>query len=395
MELHAMEHQDNIRSFSRRRFMHSAGAGIVATGVHAAASAYGIELAPKDKEPPSIQVPGERPKKVGIAVVGLGELSLTQILPAFSSCALAYPAALVSGHPDKAKAVAGHYNVPAGNIYDYENFDRIKDNPDIKIVYIVLPNSMHAEFSIRAMKAGKDVLCEKPLAATVSEAEEMVEVSRSTGRKLMTAYRLRYEPFNQHMIQFAREKKYGAIRIITADNVQDVKAPNIRLSRKLGGGALGDVGVYCINACRYLTAEEPVEVFGQLLRPKDDPRFEEVEDRIIFQLRFPSGVLANCSAGFSSFVSRRYQVFCENGYFGLDPAFSYSGLQAYVGTKSGREQLQIEAANHFASEMDHFAACVVNDADPTTSGEDGLQDMRIISAIYESAEKGRVVKVGA
>lgn len=392
-----MEHTDlteqQRRMLTRRTFIRSSGAGVILAGMAHASSAFGAELAPKDKQPPNIIVPGPAAKKAGFAIVGLGELSLTQILPAFAVSALGKPVALVSGHREKAEHVAEHYGVPPSGIYSYENFDALKNNPAVDIVYIVLPNSMHAEFAERALKCGKHVLCEKPFTTSVADAERVIRTAADVKRKLMIAYRLRYEPFNQKMIDIAQSKKFGAIHTIVADNIQDTKAPNIRLSRALGGGPLGDVGVYCINACRYLTGEEPIEVSAQAFRPDDDERFAEVPDRILFQLRFASGILANCSAGFSSHTSRRYQVFCQRGWFGLDPAFAYSGLAAHVGTETGVERLQIEAANHFAAEMDHFASCVLNNKEPCTPGEDGLRDVRIMEKIVEAAEMKRVVSL--
>jgi len=252
---------------------------------------------------------------------------------------------------------------------------------------------MHAEFTIRALEAGKHVLCEKPLAPTVKECQNMIAAAEKAQRKLMTAYRLRYEPFNQKMIELAQSEKYGKIKLIEASNVQNVKAPNIRLSEKLKGGPLGDVGIYCINAFRYLTGEEPTEVNAMLTKPGSDPRFAEVEDRIIFQLKFPSGILASGVAGFSAETSRRYRVMAEEGWFQLDPAFAYTSLEAKVGAKDKTEVLNINQANHFAAEMDHFSACIQNNTEPTTNGADGLADIKVIEALYRAAHEGRTIRM--
>src|SRR5205823_1440249 len=183
-------------------------------------------------------------KKLGWAVVGLGHLALGQVMPAFAKCELSQCTALVSGHPDKAKDNAQKYNVNPKNIYNYENYDNIKDNPEIDIVYNILPDSMHAEYTIRALNAGKHVLCEKPMCRSVKEAEDMIAAAKKNDRKLMIAYRVHYEPYNQRAIQIARKKEFGDLRIFAADNYQNTQAPNIRLSKETGTGPLGDVGVY-------------------------------------------------------------------------------------------------------------------------------------------------------
>ena len=316
-------------------------------------------------------------------------------MPAFAECDKSRPVALVSGHPDKARQTAQHYGLNPGKIYNYDNFDRIKDDPDVQVVYIILPNHMHAEYTIRAAKAGKHVLCEKPMAVTVEESQRMIDACKEAQRKLMIGYRLRYEPFNQSAIDIARKRKYGPIRSIEADNIQNVEAPNIRLSRATGGGPLGDVGVYCINATRYLTGEEPIEVTAQMHQPSDDPRFEEVAESVVWTQKFASGIIANCSCGFAGHESRRYRVHCASGWFELDPAYPYQGLRMRISDRSGVHEPQLPQVNHFAREIDHFSECVLENKDPWTPGAEGLADMRVIAAIQESIRSGSVAKVGA
>lgn len=378
---------------TRRTFM--AAAGLMGTGVIAGLSrgAESPPLAPPDKQPPNLKVPEPVPRKIGWAVVGLGKLALEEIMPAFGACRLSRPSALVSGHPDKARQVAKVHGIEAKHLYDYQTFDRLKDDPDVDVVYIVLPNSMHAEFTIRALKAGKHVLCEKPMSVTVEESEAMIAAAREANRKLMIAYRLHYEPYNQTVMKMCEEKAIGELRTISSSHCQVVKAPNIRLSQKLGGGPVGDLGVYSINAARYITREEPVDVTAYARQPEDDPRFREVPASVSFQLRFPSGVLAHCDCSFDAAESRRYRVHGTEGYIDMDPAFSYSGLRLYVGRPSKREEIVLVEPNQFASEMDHFSHCVLNDQKPRTPGEDGLADMRIIQAIDEAARTGKVVAV--
>jgi predicted dehydrogenase len=350
-------------------------------------------LAPPDRQPPDLQLPGPPSRKVGYAVVGLGELALGEVMPAFALCNKSRCAALVSGHPEKAQRVARAYGIEARNLYTYDNYDRLADNQDVEAIYIILPNSMHAEYTTRGLRAGKHVLCEKPMATSVDECNQMIAAARESQKKLMIAYRLHYEPFNRRVMQLCREKKYGDIKTISASNCQDTKAPNIRLSRRLGGGPVGDIGIYCINAARYITNEEPTEVTAFAHQPQNVPRFREVPESVAFTLKFPSGVVANCDCSFAAAESRRYRVHCSQGWIDLDPAFSYRGLQLHVMEEKQRSQVQIMEVNHFASEMDHFSECIMNDRQPRTPGEEGLADMRIIAAIEEAARTGRAVRI--
>jgi len=329
----------------------------------------------------------------GFAVVGLGQLALEEILPAFAFAKRSKPVALVSGHPDKAKKVAAAYGIDPKAIYDYENFDTLKDNPSVDVIYVVLPNSMHAEYTVRGLKAGKHVLCEKPMAATAAECERMIAAAKGAKRKLMIAYRLRYEPFNRKAIDLCRGGEVGKLKLITASNCQDTKAPNIRLSRDLAGGPVGDVGIYCLNAARYLTGEEPTEVTAVAHQPEDDPRFREVPESVAFTLRFPSGVVANCDCSFGSAESRRFRAVGTDGFVDMEKAFGYRGQKLSVSKGGKQSEVPLEPVNHFAAEMDHFAECVFDGKDPRTPGEEGLADMRVIEAILKSAETGKAVAV--
>ena len=308
-------------------------------------------------------------RRLGIAVVGLGHLTLEQILPGFAQARHARVTALVSG-------------------------DR-----DVEAVYVVLPNDMHLEYTVRAAQAGKHVLCEKPMATTVADAERMVEACRAARRTLMIAYRMQYEPHHRALIGMAQGGQFGPVRLIDAVNGQN-EAPNQqwRHSRKqAGGGSLPDVGIYCLNAARYVTGEEPSEVIAQITQPKDDPRFAEVEDICAFTLRFPSGVVASCTTGYSHHESRYMRVMMRDAWVEMSPAFPYQGVEMRIGRKEGKahvvEQRRFAERNQFAREMDHFAERVRAGKPVHTPGEEGLQDQRIIAAIYEAAAGGSVVKL--
>ncbi len=400
---------------SRRQFLLStAGLGCLADLSHAvaapatqgepeagAASTGGVALAPPDKQPEKLKIPKKAPKQVGWAIVGLGELALNEILPAFAECELSKPTALVSGHPDKARKVAEYYNIPEDAIYNYDNYDKLAEDKRVDVIYIVLPNSMHAEYTIRGLKAGKHVLCEKPMAVTVAESETMVAAAKDAGRQLMIAYRLHYEPFNMRAMELCRSGALGKIRTFASTNGQNVKAPNIRLSAKLGGGPLGDVGVYSINAARYTIGEEPVEVYATAQQPKDDPRFREVPESVAFTLRYPSGVLAHCDCSFGMAESRFYEVHGTKASLRMQPAFSYRGLRLHLregdpkSSTAEDQELLVEAKNHFTAEMDHFSQVVLNDGTCRTPGEMGLADMRIVDALEKSIQAGAPVKLQA
>lgn len=370
---------------SRRLFL--AAAGLTAAGARAADP----PLTPPDRQPPDLVLPEVPHRQARWAIVGLGKLALEEILPAFARCRLSRPTALVSGHPDKARRVAAAYGIDPRHLYSYDTYDRLREDAEVDVVYVVLPNSMHAEYTVRALRAGKHVLCEKPMATTAAECRDMIGAARDTGRELMVAYRLRYEPFNQAVIRMCREKAVGGLRTFSASNCQVTPAPNIRLSRALGGGPVQDVGVYCINAARYVTGEEPTEATAMEHRPRDVPRFREVPASVTFQLRFPSGVLAHCECGFDAAESRRFRVTGTDGFIDLDPAFSYRGLRLTVGRPSGREQVQLAEVNHFAAEMDHLSDCVLNGKHPRTPGAEGLADVRVIAAVEAAARTGRSV----
>lgn len=383
---------------SRRAFLRNAAIGTSAL-IAARAHAQKTPLAPPNKQSADAKMPTVVTKKLGIAVVGLGKLALEEVMPAFGECKYAQPVALVSGHPDKAKRVAAAFEIPTTAIYDYAGYDKIANDPRIDAVYIILPNSMHAEFTVRALNANKHVLCEKPMATSVKEAQQMVAAAEAKRRTLMIAYRLQYEPTHLRAIEMCRKQELGALKIIRATNCQDTKAPNIRLSKALGGGPLQDVGVYCINGARYLTGEMPVEVTAVEHRSKE-ARFAEVPESVAFTMRFPSGVISHASCSLGTSESRHLEVLARDGTFEIDNAFAYQGLQMRVrrtGKPNGapREvsELKIEQQNHFALEMDAFAQAILNNKPIRSPGNDGLADMRVIAAIEEAARTGRAVKV--
>jgi len=365
--------------------------------------AFGLDelTAKSERETSGPPTPLPMDKRVRFALVGLGHLTLEEILPAFALSHSSRVTALVSGHKDKAQKVADMYNIDQKNIYSYETYDQIANNPDIDAVYIVLPNSMHCEYTIRAAKAGKHVLCEKPMATSVKDCQTMIDACKENNRKLMIAYRIQYEPTNSYIRKLVREKTYGAVKMIEATNGQNQGDPNQWRQKKslAGGGALPDIGIYCLNTIRAMLGEEPSQVFASTYSTPNDPRFAEVEENIAFQLRFPSGVLANCGAGYGYHESRQYRVFAERAWFGMDPAFSYDGLAMQLSEAKGKielyQQPKLAQKNQFALEMDHMADCIMNDKEPHTPGEEGLKDQKIMEALYQSAAENKPILLPA
>jgi len=344
---------------------------------------------------PDVKLPEVPGRRIGFALVGLGNLAINQLMPAFARAQYAKLAGFVSGRPEKAKQLAQVYGVDPKNIYSYDNYDRIADNPAIDVIYVVLPNSMHPEYTIRALKAGKHVLCEKPMANTPQECEQMIAAAKAASRKLMIGYRVRYEPFNQALIKYAQDAtEFGPTRIIHADagfNIGDPKQWRLRRAMA-GGGSLMDIGIYALNASRYLTGEEPVSVSAMLHSTPDDPPFPEVEENITFQLRFPSGILANCTSSYGTNFNR-FRVNKPRGAAELDPASGYTGLRMRVFRGGAIEERSLPQRDHFALEMDHCSRCVIDNTDPLTPGEEGLKDLRIMTAIYEACRSGGTIKL--
>ncbi|RIA37536.1 putative dehydrogenase [Hephaestia caeni] len=333
-------------------------------------------------------------RTLGYAVVGLGGYGLGRIVPEFANCAHSRLTGLVSGDRAKAERVAAEHGVPTRNIYDYANFDSIADNPNIDIVYVCLPNSMHAEYTIRAAKAGKHVMCEKPMAISSAECEAMIAACKAADRKLMIGYRCHFEATNLEAMRRARAGEIGTPRYFRSEHGFVQGDPTKwRLKKALaGGGSLMDIGIYALNAARYMTGEEPIAVYAHEQTDRSDPRFHEVEDMIEFQLEFPSGVIGSCMSMYSANQSH-ILLMGDKGRIELEPATGYSGHRLWVGR--GRETEITPppgpGKTQWAGQLDHLVQCIVEDREPIVSGTEGLRDLRIIEAIYRSAkERARV-----
>ena len=326
-------------------------------------------------------------KKTGYAVIGLGRIA-GHFMPGTRATTNSQITALVSGHRDKADRIAAEYGIPSTCIYSYENFDQIANNPAVDAVYVALPNSMHAEYTIRAAKARKHVLCEKPMSTNVAEAERMIAACKAANVKLMIAYRCHYEPTNLKAVRMIREDSLGKVQAIESAFGFNMGPNEWRTNKKLaGGGPVFDVGIYSLNACRYLTGEEPSHISAYASTIDHDRRFAEVEENVSWTMRFPSGIVATCATTYGASMPGYYRVYGSKGWLQVDQAFVYEGLRL----RAEFEGTQIDELNpardpsHFQAEAEHFSHCVQNNLQPKSPGEEGLRDMRYITQIYSSA----------
>jgi predicted dehydrogenase len=331
-------------------------------------------------------------KKLGFALCGLGGLSSQQIAPALQKTSHCRLTAIITDTPAKAADWKTKYNIADRNVYGYDTMHRIAENPDIDVVYIVTPNALHLDNALAAAQAGKHVFCEKPLEISVERCQKMIDALKAANRMLGVAYRCQFEPHHLECMRIARAREFGALKLIDAYFGYNTP-PNVwRLKRELaGGGPLMDVGIYALQATRYLTGEEPISVSATTTHG-DPTRFSEVEESVTWQARFPSGAVSNCGASYNAAAAGYFRALAENGWFGLDPAFNYDGIR---GMRSDGKAIEFPATDQFAVEMDDFAQCILEKRPSKVSGAEGLRDVKIMTAIYESARTGRTVDLRA
>lgn len=327
--------------------------------------------------------------KLGVALVGLGRYSTGQLGPALMETEHCYLAGIVTGTLEKEQIWKDKYNIPAKNIYNYENFDRIVDNKDIDIVYVVLPNSMHAEFSIRASQAGKHVICEKPMAISVSECQKMIAASAKAGKTLSIGYRLHFDPYHLKMMELGQKKLYGKIQEITSGFAfHSTDAGAWRLNKKMaGGGPLVDLGIYALQGTLYTVGELPIKVTARDTTINTD-FFTDVEGSIEWEFQFSSGIKHLSSTSYED--SQNYlKVQAKKGAFGLQPAFSYNGLSGY----SPDGPISFTPVNQQAKQMDSIALSISRNEKSIVPGEMGMRDVYLMEKIYEAAQTGKIVKL--
>lgn len=331
-----------------------------------------------------------RARTVRYAVIGLGHIAQVAVLPAFAHAKNSELVALVSGDAEKLRKLGEKYDVP--HTYLYDDLDTCLHSPEIDAVYVALPNDLHYECCLRAAAAGKHILCEKPLAVTVHDAEEMLAAAERNGVKLMTAYRLHFEPANLAAIDAVRSGQIGDVRYFSSTFSYQITDPrNIRLRAERGGGPIYDIGVYCINAARYLMGDEPEEV-AAFTANSGDKRFKEVEESAAAVLKFSGGRLASFIVSFGAADSARYEIVGTKGSIVLDPAYEYSmALEATFKLGEKERGKKFPHTDQFAGEIEEFSRNVLSDRDPEPNAREGIADLRIISALLESAASGRAV----
>lgn len=354
---------------------------------HTMAGAAGFGLA--NQAFANILLP-QRKSRLGVALVGLGYYSTELLAPALQKTRKCYLAGIVTGTPAKEDKWKRQYNIADKNIYNYKNFDSLANNPDIDVVYIVLPPSMHAEYSIRAAKAGKHVWCEKPMALTVAECQRMIDASRQNKVTLSIGYRMQHEPNTQQIIQFRKDQKYGKIITVeAAAGYYDPRSNHWKQMKNMGGGAMYDMGVYPLNAARYSTGLEPIAVTARQSTNRPEI-YKEVDETMEFDLEFPGNVTARCETSFGKGMNT-LQVNCQNGWYRLSPFQTYNGIN---GVTSDGVKLNAAIPDQQAKQMDDDSQAIIDATPVMVPGEEGLKDIRIVEAVYRSVQEKRKVSIG-
>lgn len=362
--------------FNRRRFLQAMGAStaLLSSG-----------WAP--------HVLGKPPRKIGVALLGLGGYSSGQLAPGLQMTQYCELRGIVTGSPEKIPVWQEKYGIKDANVYNYENLHTIADNPDIDVVYVVTPTSLHKKFSVIAANAGKHVWCEKPMAMDEAECQAIIDACTKNKVKLSIGYRMQHEPNTQTVMRFAREKPFGAIQkveSIAAYSGGENRSPdNWRMQREMGGGALYDMGVYPINGSRYAMGIEPIAVSGrhEVTHPEV---FTEVDSTTHFQLEFPNGAMADCMTSFVK-PGNKLDVTCEEGWYHLRPMSNYTGVQ---GKTSDGRLLNKPIADQQAQQMDDDALAILQDKPVMVPGEEGLRDIHIVQSIFKSAsENGKRIEL--
>lgn len=345
------------------------------------------ELLPLDEvSRPSV----EAGKKAGIALVGLGKYSEEQLGPALLETRHCRLAGIVTGTSSKIPAWQTKYDIPDANVYTYDNFDSIKGNKEIDIVYIVLPNALHAEFAIRAARAGKHVICEKPMAISVAECDQMIQACEEAGKLLSIGYRLHFEPHHKEMMKLGQNAGYGRLIELSAKHGSS-SVEGWRLDGSLaGGGPLMDLGIYCIQAARYTIGMEPISITAKRGANTQPERFKNIEESLQWEMEFPGGIIARCETSYTSDMDLLHAN-ATHGWFELSPAYGYSGIQG----KTATGFMDLPPVNQQAAQMDNFAISVLDNKPVRVPGTLGRADLVIIEAIYEAMESGKKISIAA
>lgn len=331
-------------------------------------------------------------EKLGVALVGLGYYSTDLLAPALQLTKHCYLAGIVTGTPSKAEAWKAKYNIPDKNVYNYENFDSIKDNPDIDVIYIVLPPSMHREYVERAAAAKKQVWCEKPMAVTVAECQAMIDACKANGVSLSIGYRLQHEPNTQAYINIIKEQKLGKVKSVdSAAGYREGRTSHWKQMREMGGGVIYDMGVYSIQGARLGTQMEPIAVKSAKIWTERPEIYKDGLGEIVeAELEFPGGVMGKVKTSFFENINH-LKIECEKGTIEMAP------FQGYAGNKGksplGEINFPYEVPMQQAMQMDADSLAIMGNKPMPVPGEEGLRDIRIVEAILESASTGKRVVI--
>ncbi|MEH2248133.1 Gfo/Idh/MocA family oxidoreductase [Nostoc sp.] len=329
--------------------------------------------------------------KIRYAVVGLGWFAQEAALPSFVHAENSELVALVSDDPIKSEELSKKYGIK--HTYSYEKYEDCLTSGEVDAVYIALPNQLHCDYTVRAANQAIHVLCEKPMAITEQECEAMIKAANDNNVKLMIAYRLHLEEANLQAIETVRSKQIGEPRIFNSVFTQQVEEGNIRLRDVTGGGTLYDIGIYCINAARYLFQDEPIEVFA-VAASNGEQRFNEVEEMTSIILRFPNERLATFTCSFGGASVSTYQIVGTQGDLLVEPAYAWQGeLKHYLTINGETQERTFADHDQLAAEFTYFSDCILQDKDPEPSGTEGLIDVSIIQALYQSIETGKFVQI--
>jgi glucose-fructose oxidoreductase len=330
--------------------------------------------------------------KLGVALVGLGYYSTDLLAPALQQTKNCYLAGIVTGTPAKAEKWKKQYNIPDKNIYDYKSFDQIANNPDIDVVYVVLPPSMHEEYVVRAAKAGKHVWCEKPMAVTSKECQNMIDACKKNNVSLAIGYRLHHEPNTQEYVKMLRSGGIGKVQLVNcAAAYYDNRTDHWKQKKEMGGGVMYDMGVYAIQGARLATGEEPIALTAQQYTARPDVYKNGLDETSLAQLIFPSGARAMIQTSYGMNMNF-LNVTGSKGKLRMEPYSEYAGVQ---GTWTGGTiNHPYKAPWQQTQQMDDDALAIMNKKPMLVPGEEGLHDIRVVEAIYQAAKSGREVKLG-
>lgn len=366
---------------SRRNFLQQLAASVIAFPlIPAEANALNDQKDDTTYDGPPLRV----------AIMGLGSYG-TRVAEAMQDCKRARLTGVISGTPSKITAWKAKYNIPDKNCYNYENFDRVKDNPDIDAVYVITPNALHHDQVIRVAKAGKHVICEKPMAVNAKEGQEMVDACKKANVKLLVGYRMHFEPKTLEIIRMRKDEELGKILFfqgLTGFRIGD--PTQWRLNKALaGGGAMMDIGIYSVNGARYMVGEEPVWVTAQETKTNPQKFKEGVDETIQFQLGFPSGAVASCLSTYNMNNLDRFFVNGEKGFGELLPATGYGPIKG----RTNKGELTQPHITHQTIQMDEMAGIILDGKQPVVpvDGEEGVRDLKIMDAIYEAVKTGKKI----